>query len=235
MRTSNNVIVLSKIKYRDNDLIVKCYTKKRGVVSYLVKSAFKKKNTIAYFQLLSQLTVEENYKTNQSLHYLSELKLKYSYSTLHSNVLKSSIVIFLAEILSIILNEEEENEVLYNFLETTLLWLDNEKHFANFHVLFLLKLTQYLGFYPEMPKEHNTIFNLESGLFEQDVKEYSLSSFNNAILIQLLGMKFDAINTLKLNAKQRQSFLYDLLMYFELHLGNFRKPKSLLVLNQVFN
>ena len=131
MRTSNNVIVLSKIKYRDNDLIVKCYTKKRGVVSYLVKSAFKKKNTIAYFQLLSQLTVEENYKTNQSLHYLSELKLKYSYSTLHSNVLKSSIVIFLAEILSIILNEEEENEVLYNFLETTLLWLDNEKHFAN--------------------------------------------------------------------------------------------------------
>lgn len=235
MRTSNKVIVLSKIKYRDNDLIVKCYTKKRGVVSYLVKSAYKKKNTIAYFQLLSQLSVEENYKTNQSLHYLSEIKLNNSYNTLHSNVLKSSVVLFLAEVLSIILNEEEENQALYNYLETALLWLDNETHFANFHILFLLKLTQYLGFYPEQPKNTLLTFNLESGLFERDIHKYSLSTSNNAVLKQLLGMKFDALNTLKLNAKQRQLFLNDLLTYFELHLGNFRKPKSLLVLNQVFN
>lgn len=235
MRTSNKAIVLSKIKYRDNDLIVKCYTENRGVVSYLIKSAYKKKNTIAYFQLLSQLAVEENYKANQSLHYLSEIKLDHTYNTLHANVLKSSVVLFLAEVLSIILNEEEENKELYNYIETALLWLDNETYFANFHILFLLKLTQYLGFYPEQPKSNLSTFNMESGLFEQDIQRYSVSQSNNEVLKHLLGMKFDALNSLKLSAKQRQSFLNDLLTYFELHLGNFRKPKSLLVLNQVFN
>ena len=103
MRTSNKAIVLSKIKYRDNDLIVKCYTEKRGVVSYLIKGAHNKKNSIAYYQLLSQLLIEENYRNNQSLHYISEVRLNNVYSTLHSNVLKSAVVLFLAEILSIIL------------------------------------------------------------------------------------------------------------------------------------
>lgn len=235
MRTSNKAIVLSKIKYRDNDLIVKCYTEKRGIVSYLIKSAFKKKNTIAYYQLLSQLSIEENYRNNNSLHYISEVKLNNTYSTLHSNVLKSSVVLFLAEVLSTILKEEEQNQDLYDYLENALLWLDNENQFANFHVLFLLKLTKHLGFYPDQPKSEMSTFNLETGLFENDIQKYSLTVKNNDILKQLLGMKFDALNSLKLNSNQRQSFLNALLLYFELHLGNFKKPKSLLVLNQVFN
>jgi DNA repair protein RecO (recombination protein O) len=235
MRNSNKAIVLSKIKYRDNDLIVKCYTENRGVVSYLVKGAYNKKNTIAYFQLLSQLNIEENYRNNQTLHYISEVKLYATYSTLHSNVLKSSVVLFLAEVLSIILKEEEENQALYKFIETALQWFDNENQFANFHILFLLKITKHLGFYPEQSKDNTSVFNLETGLFENEISKYSMSDTNNDVLKQLLGMKFDDLNALKLNAKQRQSFLNNLLLYFELHLGNFRKPKSLLVLNQVFN
>jgi DNA repair protein RecO (recombination protein O) len=51
----------------------------------------------------------------------------------------------------------------------------------------------------------------------------------------LLGMNFDELHTIKMSSKQRQSFLTMLLLYFELHLGSFKKPKSLQVLNQVFN
>jgi len=32
---TTNAIVLSKIRYRDNDLIIKCYTQEKGLVSYL--------------------------------------------------------------------------------------------------------------------------------------------------------------------------------------------------------
>lgn len=55
------------------------------------------------------------------------------------------------------------------------------------------------------------------------------------LLKQLLGINFDALNTIKLNSKQRQSFLNMILLYYELHLGDFKKPKSLTVFNQVFN
>ena len=52
---------------------------------------------------------------------------------------------------------------------------------------------------------------------------------------ELLGIKFDAIHTIKLNKRNRQELLKNLVLYFELHLQGFRKPKSLAVLNEVFS
>lgn len=239
MLIKTQVIVLSKLKYREHDLIVKCYTKHRGIVSYILRGILKsrKNNTkIAYFQLLSQLQIEEQYKANHSLQTIKEVKLDCIYQSLHINILKSAIVMFLAEVLSIVLKEEEENQFLYNYLETTLQWLDHETEFSNFHLLFLLNLTKHLGFYPDLKNIDNPYFNLRNGLFETQKQDfYSISGENLATLKQLLGIKFDALNTVKLNSKQRQSFLTMILLYFELHLGNFKKPKSLEIFNQVFN
>lgn len=238
MLITNKAIVLSKVRYNDNHLIVKCYTQQRGITSYLVHNAFKNKRnkTIAYFQPLSQLHLEEKYKQNQSLQYINEVKTSYTYRTIHTNILKSSIALFLAEILNSTLNEEEQNTSLFDYLETALQWLDAENNFSNFHLLFLLNLTRYLGFYPENTSISSSIFNLETGAFEHQIlNKYSISKENNIILKELLGMKFDVLNTLQINAKQRRDFLSMLLVYFELHLGYFKKPKSLEVFNQVFN
>lgn len=239
MLIKTKAIVLSKIKYRDYDLIVKCFTKHRGAVSYLVRGVLKssKKNSkAAYFQLLTQLDIEENYKQNQSLHSIREIKLDYQFSSLHTNVLKSSIVIFLSEVLSSVLHEEEQNEQLYSFLETAFRWLDIKEKFANFHLLFLLNLTRHLGVYPDVSNSEFKYFNLSKGAFEdQKTDLYSISGENLKILKQLLGTNFDALEQIKLTSVQRQSFLAMLLLYFELHLGSFRKPKSLQVFNQVFS
>jgi DNA repair protein RecO (recombination protein O) len=239
MLSKNNSIVLSKLKYRDYDLIVKCYTQQRGVVSYILRGVLKSKKSqtkTVYFQVLSQLQIEENYKPNQSLHSIKEVKLKYIYHTLHTNIYKSAIALFLSEILSNVLKEEERNEDLYHYIETALQYLDNEDQFSNFHLLFLLKLTRYLGFQPENLNENYPYFNLQSGRFETSNQGiYSVSGENLTLLKRLLGINFDAINTVKINAKQRLEFLNMLLQYFELHLGSFKKPKSLQVLNEVFH
>lgn len=239
MLAKNNIIVLSKLKYRDHDLIVKCYTQQRGVVSYLLRGVLKSKRGSAktvYFQALSQLQIEEDYKPHQSLHSIKEVKLNFIYKTLHNTIYKSAIVLFLSEILSHVLKEEERNEDLFNYIETALQYLDSEDEFSNFHLLFLLKLTRYLGFQPENLDDSHPYFNLESGVFETSSKtKYSLSGENLVLLKRLLGTNFDALNKVKINAKQRQAFLNMLLLYFELHLGSFKKPKSLQVLNDVFH
>ena len=49
-----------------------------------------------------------------------------------------------------------------------------------------------------------------------------------------LGINFDAINTIKMRKNNRQELLQSLVLYYELHLQGFRKPKSLAVLNEVF-
>ena len=239
MINTSKVIVLSKLKYRDSDLIIKCFTLNRGVVSYLLKgvlSSKKGRSKIAYYQLLSQLQIEENYRPTQSLQFIKDVRVDYNFGSLHTNLYKGSIVMFLSEVLSSVLKEEEENKPLYFYLETTFRWLDAKDEYSNFHLLFLLKLTKHLGFYPDISDTNQMYFNLNKGLFESSLEGvYSISGENLSILKQLLGTNFDTLEKIKLNSKQRQSFLSVLLLYFELHLGSFKKPNSLKIFNQVFN
>ncbi|WP_339893934.1 DNA repair protein RecO [uncultured Algibacter sp.] len=239
MLITTNAIVLSKLRYKDNDLIVKCYTQEIGVVSFLLRGVLKSKkgnSKTAYFQVLSQLQIVFTHKNSRSLQSVKETKSNYIYTSLHSNVLKGSIVMFLSEVLSNTLQEEEQNETLYSYLESTFLWLDSQSDYANFHLLFLLKLTKYLGFYPDTTLIDFPFFNLQEGMFEiKPSNNYALSGENLTLLKKLLGTTFDGLPSIKINAKQRQSFLSMILLYFELHLGSFKTPKSLHVFNEVFS
>ena len=239
MLVSTKAIVLSKIRYKDYDLIIKCYTESFGVVSYLVKNALKTKKgkfKPAYFLPLTLLEIEADHKENRSLQYFKDIKLHFNYSTLHTNIIKSTMVMFLSEITSNILKEEEQNLALYNFLETTLIWFDESETNTNFHLMFLVELTKYLGFYPESPTSVSSCFNLEEGKFQSSSSNiYCISGEHFIVLKQLLGIKFDATKSLDINSKQKREFLNMILLYFKLHLDGFKQPKSVTILNQVFN
>jgi len=239
MLITTNAIVLSKLKYQDSDLIVKCYTRHLGTVGFLLRGVLKsKKGSVqtAYFQLLSQLQIIVDHKNNRSLHTIKEVKLNHLYQNLHSNVVKSAVVMFLSEILSVTLKEEEENEALYSYIETALLWFDTHDEYSNFHLLFLLKLTKYLGFYPDVSNHNSPFFNLLEGKFEaKHTSNYCISGENITLLKTFLGITFDTLSQVRITSKQRQSFLNMILLYFELHLDSFKVPKSLQIFNQVFS
>ncbi len=239
MLTKTKLIVLSQTKYKDSDLIVRCYTKQRGIVSYIIRSAFKSKKGTSkkvYFQPLSQLLIEESYKPNRSLQTIKEVKFSYLYTTIYNDVYKSAITFFLSDVLNSTLKEEEPNEDLFHFIELSMQYLNTEDKYANFHLLFLLKLTKYLGFYPEHKNMEFPHFNMEKGVFEASKNSmYTVSGDNLTLLKLLLGTNFDALNKIKISSARRQDFLSMLLYYFELHLGDFKKPKSLQVLNEVFH
>jgi len=240
MLVSTKAIVLSKLKYKDHDLIVKCYTEKFGVKTYLLKNAVKAKKgkfKPAYFQVLTVLEIQADHKDNRSLQYLKDLKLQCNYKTLHTNVIKSAIAMFLSEVLTNILKEEEENLSLYNFLETSLIWFDENETNSSFHLKFLIELTKYLGFYPDTSMmEDGSFFNLEEGRFQlKKTNRYCVSGSSLVFLKQLLGIKFDVNNYLDINSNQKRELLDMILLYFKLHLDGFKTPKSVAVLNQVFN
>ncbi len=239
MLVTTNAIVISKIKYGDSSIILSCYTESFGIKSYLIRGVLTKKKgkfKPAYFQPLSQVILEASHKENRSLQSLRDIKPLIHYKSLHSNVIKGAIVLFLSEVLSQLLKEEEKNSLLYSFISTSLEWLDEQNRSSNFHLLFLLIITKYLGFYPETSKIDLDYFNLEAGKFQSSkVNMYSISGNNLTVLKKLLGIKFDTLNEVKINSRQRQDFLNMILLYFELHLGGFKKPKSLQILNQVFS
>ena len=238
MVVSTKAIVISKIRYNDNDLIVKCYTASSGVKSYVIKNALKSKKgklKPAYFQLLTLLEIEAEHKDNRSLHYFKEVRLYKPYDTLHTSIFKSTVVLFLAEILSMILNEEEANPPLFKYLETTLLWFDTVEKTGTFHQQFLMGLTKFLGINPDTSNDSLPYFNLENGNFQRQDGEHCISGSNLELLKPLLGTKFDTTMLQELNSSQKHELLNMILDYFKLHLHAFKHPRSLAVLNQVYS
>lgn len=239
MIISTKGIVISKIKFKDNDLIVKCYTSSSGILSFLVKGALNSKKgkfKPAYFQPLTMLKMEIDFKENRGLHYIKGVSISNNYVSLPTVIFKSTVAIFLSEVLTMVLKEEEANNDLFTFIETALLMFDRIDSVPYFHHQFLMALTRYIGFSPDSSNSEYPFFNLQSGRYEiSDSGRYSISGDKLRLFKTTLGMEFDKEKRELLTSSQKQELLEMILLYFKLHLEGFKSPKSLSILNQVFN
>ncbi|MDO9261849.1 MAG: DNA repair protein RecO [Flavobacteriaceae bacterium] len=237
MIVSTKAIVIHSLKFGDTSLIVKLYTQTDGIKSYIIKGAFsaKSKFKVAYFQPLTLLNIEANHNQKGTLNSLKEVRVHYHYQTIPTNIVKQTILMFLAEILNAALIEEGNNETLFDYLNTTLIWLDTHDKTSNFHLLFLLNLTKYLGFFPETTLNEAPFFDLSEGKFSHQITLGDVLNKEELMLFKsLLGTNFDSIEQLKLNNQKRHQLLSILIQYYELHLSGFKKPKSIAILKSIF-
>ncbi|MGB5204452.1 MAG: DNA repair protein RecO [Eudoraea sp.] len=239
MQITTKALILSSLKYGDTSLIVKAFTYSDGLKSYLLKGILaskKGKLKTAYFQPLTQLEIVVNHKNKGTLERLIDAKVNYLYQTVHTDIAKNAMILFLAEMLVNSIFEEEQNKDLFNFLEASLQWLDTHDSISNFHLFFLLGLSKYLGFYPDTGKMDYSYFDLVEGAFIEFpginpiLKEEALDLFK-----VFLGINFDEIHKVRMGKKTRQELLQSLVLYFEVHLHGFKKPRSLAILNEVFS
>ncbi len=239
MRVTTNAIVLSSLKYGDSSLIVKAITASDGVKTYMLKGILtskKGKLKPALFQPLTQLELVANHRNKGTLERIQEAKVRHPYQSLHTDMAKSAMTLFLAEMLGNCLHEEEPNQGLFVFLEASLQWMDTHDDIVNFHIYFLLELTKYLGFYPDTNNLQATCFDLLEGEFTDTPSMNPILTGENLVYFKtFLGINFDRIDTIRMRKANRQDLLKSLVLYFELHLQGFRKPKSLAILNEVFS
>ncbi len=237
MLVKTKAIVISSIKYKEKSLIVRCFTQSDGLKSYFVQSAYsgKKSNQkIAYFQPLTILEIEANHKNKGALEHFKEIKLATAYQTINTDVVKSTIVIFLSEMLHHSIQEEEKNEDLFTFLETALIWLDSNDETSNFHLILLLEITKFLGFYPDNSEADFNFFEMTEGIFSSFQGISCLNEHETFLFKKLINLKFDSDQKVFAGI-ERQILLKILLDYYSIHLDGFKKPKSLDVLKEVFS
>lgn len=237
MQVKTKAIVLSALKYQEKSLIVKCFTQSDGLKTYFVRDAFsnrKSNQKIAYFQPLTILEIEAIHKNKGTLENLKEIKIAAPFHSIHFDVIKSTMVMFLSEMLHHSIHEEEKNEPLFSFLETALHWLDNNDDTANFHLIFLLETTKYLGFYPDVSQMNLPFFEMTEGRFSPFHAISSLSEQQSVLFKKLLVLKLD-IDQKTFHSSERQLLLKILIDYYSFHLDGFKKPKSLDVLKDVFS
>jgi DNA repair protein RecO (recombination protein O) len=237
MQVKTKAIVLSALKFQEKSLIVKLFTLSDGLKSYFVRDAFsgrKGNHKIAYFQPLTLLEIEAVHKNKGTLENFKEIKISHPYATIASDISKSTMVMFLSEMLHHSIHEEEANPDFFSFLETAFLWLDTNNQIANFHLILLMEATKFLGFYPENSNPDYAFFEMREGIFVLFETVTCLNNSNSYLLKKLLELRFDSTQVL-FNSKERQELLKIIIDYYALHLDGFRKPKSLEVLMEVFS
>ncbi len=179
-------------------------------------------------------------RDSKDLQQIREIALHLHTPSVISDPLKSSLVLFLTEVLHKSIEENYVNEVLFDFLESAVQMLDVTPQVKNFHLWFLLELAKYLGFYPSKNYariDENTGFNLETGLFtrEEDYAQKLLDQNVVHIFHELLGMNFDKFMRIKLSSTQRRTLLRGLVDYYIIHVPGLNKVSSLEVLETVFD
>jgi len=234
-------IVLHQIKYGDSSLIAKIYTESFGLQTYLFKGirrpASKIKPTLLQHGTLVEMIVY--HKTTGGLQHVKEIRNAWHYHSIPFDIRKSSIVLFISEVLYRSLYEEESNPALFRFLFESFRYLDmTSRPVANFHLIFITKLMRYLGFFPQ-PKSSPSkrYFDMKEGLFtdheppHKQVIEPDLSDLFNS----LLAADYEDLGKIHIPSGQRMSLLNKILVYYSLHLPSFGEIKSHLVLHEVLD
>lgn len=233
-------IVFNTFKYSDNSLIAKIYTEEFGLQSYLLNAVHRQRSA-AKMGVLQPLTLVDCVvyrKEKKQLQRVREIKCGHPYVTIPAEITKSSILIFLNEILYKCIREEEKNTELFGFIHAALQVLDLKAgNCSNFHLLFLVQLTKYLGFYPNGKFSVQTkIFDLQSGGFrrQEPAHPFFLNEKLSKKLDELLNSSFDKLETFSITAAQRKTLLEGLIGYYELHLSSIQEIRSHKVLEEIF-
>jgi len=234
-------IVLHYIKYSETSVIVTVYTENFGRQSYIINGVRSKKAKIKanILQPLFLLDMEVYHKPKRDLQRVKEVQNAIVFSSLPYDIRKSTLAIFIAEIIYRAIQEQESNPGLFEYLYNSVQILDlKESGLSVFHIYFLIQLSKYLGFYPNNNySEEKCYFDLKAGAFMQ-IKPFHTSFLDkehSLIFSQLMSFSADQHESLKISYKERTELLEKIIEYYRLHNTGISEIKSMSVLKEVFH
>lgn len=153
MLSKTEAIVLHTIKYGEQRVIVDMFTRQHGRQSFAmtVPKTSHGKLKKQYFQPLSLLNIECDIRQQPQLQKLRDASILTPLSSLLSTPDKLAIGLFIAEFLYHALRDEQQDPPLFDYVRSSIEWLDGrDDRYANFHLVFLMRLSRFLGFYPNL-------------------------------------------------------------------------------------
>lgn len=240
MLTKTRAIVLHSMKYGEDKTIVDMLTADFGRVSFVCRLPKTQKGKLKkqLFQPLTMLFIEFDHRQGGGLQRLRDVQMSQPFTSIPFDPVKLSISLFVAEFLLYATRGEQQNEALFQYVENGILWLDGQsRSFANFHLVFMMRLSRFIGFFPNLDDYHKgDCFDLRNGTFvavrpsHADVVEPAEAERINT----LMRMGFESMHLFQMNRHERNRIAEFILTYYRLHVPNFPELKSIEILKELF-
>lgn len=214
-------VVFRFTPYGESSIIVNIFTAMFGLQSYIVNGVRSKagRNKMALYQPLTLLDLVVYHKENAGILRIKEASCSYAFQHLQSDPVKSTIGLFINEVLNRTVKEQSHANELCDFIFDSLVRLDKLDHPENFHLQFLIQMTKYLGFGP---------------FDKTELAAWHLSEDEDAVLDQLLQTnEYDRL--VKMKNEQRRNLLDALLRFYGNHVDGMGSIKSVPVLREILS
>lgn len=240
-------VVLKTVKYGETSLIVTIYTELFGWQTYMVngvRAVSKKGNSKAnIYQPTALLDLDVYYNEFKQINRIKEAKWQHLYEHILTNVLKNGIAVYMVELMTKCLRQQEANENMFAFIEDSFIHLDKSDHtvLANFPIFFALHLSGFLGFTPRIEdnsilEDSGMVFDMQEGIFTIEVPSHNfyIEQKMAVILSEILKvMQPEELATIELNGAIRRKILEAIEMYYSLHIAEFGKMKTVPILQEI--
>ena len=230
-------VILKKIPYSETSIITDIYTRSEGRMSCIISGVRKPRARVgaSLLEVMSIVDLVIYFSDKARLNRIKEIHPAHIYRTIPFDVRKSTMLLFMAELCSKTVREEEPNEALYSTITRYLIELDRlETGFANLHLKFMISLADELGFGPSanFDPDHVT-FDMMSGQFVESLPAHMHYFRDDGKLAQLIKHARGEENAPVIDRKQRNTLLDMLVTYFRLHIESLREIKSHTVIREV--
>lgn len=236
----SRAIVLRTFRYNDESLITHLLTEQGGCVGMLVRISRSKRTAVRHslFQPLAVLQVEWDERPHADLQRPKAAQAVLPFVSLPYDPHKSAMALFLADFLYYALRNEPASRSIFEYVASSIEWLDAcNEGFANFHLVFLMRLTRFLGFMPNVEgMKEGEWFDLRTADFvaEQPLHNDTLTPAYAILIPKLLRLRYGTMRLFRFRGTERSQLLSYINLYYRLHLPDFPELKSLSVLKELF-
>ncbi len=240
MLVKTEAIVLHSFKYGETRLIVDVFSRESGRLSLIASMPKTQKGRLKkqYFQPMTLLEITYEKRQQVQLQQLKDARLLLPWTTIPFLPEKLALSLFVAEFLYYALRSEQQAVSLFNYILDSMQWLDMaERGYANFHLTFLLRMSRFLGFFPNLENyTAGCVFDLRAGTFLENVplhRDY-LQPKEAGLIHLLMRMDYSTMHVYRFSHLERNRIVEVLLLYYRLHIPQFPELKSFQVLRELW-
>lgn len=238
MLQTTKAVVLRTVKYADKSVVLRAYTERFGLRSYMVRTGAKGASHLAALQPLSRVELVVPEAGERDMRTVRDMRMDRPYTRVQREPVRGVLMLFAQEVFDRALREESADAQLYAFVQETLESMDTGTDMAHQPLLLLVGLSRQLGFFPMAPEADEQRFDLREGYFFRGdaPHEFCMEPAQAALFAELIAhveMQEGTVAPLKASSEVRRRLLDDLLIYYRLHVEGFGELRSLDVLRAV--